>query len=32
MGMDYADWKEQYQTESSSEARATYDKTHKHDN
>ena len=31
-GMDYADWKTQYQTESSSEARATYDKTHKHDN
>ena len=31
-GMDYADWKAQYQTEASSEARATYDKTHKHDN
>jgi hypothetical protein len=31
-GMDYADWKSQYQTEASSEARATYDKTHKHDN
>mgnify|MGYP003721671061 FL=1 len=31
-GMDYADWKAQYQTEPSSEARATYDKTHKHDN
>ena len=31
-GMDYAYWKAQYQTESSSEARATYDKTHKHDN
>ena len=31
-GMDYADWKAQYQTESSSEARATYDRTHKHDN
>jgi hypothetical protein len=30
--MDYADWKAQYQTEASSEARATYDKTHKHDN
>ena len=31
-GMDYADWKAQYQTEPSSEARATYDKTHTHDN
>ena len=31
-GMDYADWKAQYQTEPSAEARATYDKTHKHDN
>ena len=31
-GMDYADWKAQYQTEASFEARATYDKTHKHDN
>ena len=31
-GMDYDDWKAQYQTEASSEARATYDKTHKHDN
>ena len=31
-GMDYADWKAKYQTESSSEARATYDKTRKHDN
>ena len=31
-GMDYADWKAKYQTEASAEARATYDKTHKHDN
>ena len=31
-GMDYADWKAQYQTEPSSEARATYDKNHKHNN
>jgi hypothetical protein len=30
--MDYADWKAKYQTEASAEARATYDKTHKHDN
>ena len=30
--MDYADWKAKYQTEASVEARATYDKTHKHDN
>ena len=31
-GMDYADWKAKYQTEASTEARATYDKTHKHNN
>ena len=30
-GMDYADWKAQFQTEASSEARAAYDKTHKHE-
>ena len=29
-GMDYADWKAQNHTEASTEARATYDKTHKH--
>ena len=29
-GMDYADWKAKFQTEASPEARATYDKTHKH--
>jgi hypothetical protein len=31
-GMDYADWKAKYQTEASTEARATYDKAHKHNN
>ena len=31
-GMEYADWKAKFQTEASAEARATYDKTHKHDN
>ena len=31
-GMDYADWKAKYQTEASTEVRATYDKTHKHNN
>ena len=31
-GMDYADWKAKYQTEASAAARATYNKTHKHDN
>ena len=30
-GMDYADWKAQFQTEASAEARAAYDKTHKHE-
>ena len=30
-GMDYADWKAQFQTEASTEARAAYDKTHKHE-
>ena len=30
-GMDYADWKVQFQTEASAEARAAYDKTHKHE-
>ena len=29
-GMDYADWKAKFQTEASAEARAAYDKTHKH--
>jgi hypothetical protein len=31
-GMDYADWKAKYQTEASTEVRATYDKTQKHNN
>ena len=30
-GMDYADWKAQFQTEASAEARAAYDKTHMHE-
>jgi len=30
-GMDYTDWKAQFQTEASTEARAAYDKTHKHE-
>ncbi|MGC6497489.1 MAG: DUF1244 domain-containing protein [Candidatus Puniceispirillaceae bacterium] len=30
-GMDYADWKAKFQTEASAEARAAYDKTHKHE-
>ena len=30
-GMDYADWKAKHQTEASAEARAAYDKTHKHE-
>ena len=30
-GMDYADCKAQFQTEASAEARAAYDKTHKHE-
>ena len=30
-GMGYADWKAQFQTEASAEARAAYDKTHKHE-
>ena len=30
-GMDYADWKAQFQTEASAEASAAYDKTHKHE-
>ena len=30
-GMDYANWKAQFQTEASAEARAAYDKTHKHE-
>ena len=30
-GMDYADWKAQFQTEASAEARAAYDKAHKHE-
>lgn len=30
-GMDYADWKAQFQTEASAEARAAYDTTHKHE-
>ena len=30
-GMDYAHWKAQFQTEASAEARAAYDKTHKHE-
>ena len=30
-GMDYADWKAQFQTEASAEARAAYDKTHEHE-
>ena len=30
-GMHYADWKAQFQTEASAEARAAYDKTHKHE-
>ena len=30
-GMDYADWKAQFQTEASAEARAAYDKMHKHE-
>lgn len=30
-GMDYADWKAQFQTEASAEARTAYDKTHKHE-
>ena len=30
-GMEYADWKAQFQTEASAEARAAYDKTHKHE-
>ena len=30
-GMDYADWKAQFQTEASAEARAAFDKTHKHE-
>ena len=30
-GMDYADWKAQFQTEARAEARAAYDKTHKHE-
>ena len=30
-GMDYSDWKAQFQTEASAEARAAYDKTHKHE-
>ena len=30
-GMDYADWKAQFQTEASAEARAAHDKTHKHE-
>ena len=30
-GMNYADWKSQFQTEASAEARAAYDKTHKHE-
>ena len=29
--MDYADWKAKFQTEASAEARAAYDKTHKHE-
>ena len=30
-GMDYADWKAKFQTEASAEARAAYDKTHRHE-
>ena len=30
-GMDYADWKAQFQTEASAEARAAYDKTYEHE-
>ena len=30
-GMDYTDWKAKFQTEASAEARAAYDKTHKHE-
>ena len=30
-GMDYADWKAQFQTEASAEASAAYHKTHKHE-
>lgn len=30
-GMDYADWKAQFQTEASAEARAAYNENHKQD-
>jgi hypothetical protein len=30
-GMEYADWKERYQTEATPEQTAQYLKTHKHD-
>lgn len=31
-GMDYADWKEQFQTEATPEQKTLYKKTHNHDN
>ena len=31
-GMEYADWKAQYQTEATPEQKVLYEKTHNHDN